>query len=51
MVSSLVTVRGWGGGKPNARAALLASHMTQWNNPAMIIGDRLREKREEKKLS
>jgi transcriptional regulator with XRE-family HTH domain len=25
--------------------------MAQWNNPAMIIGDRLREMREEKKLS
>lgn len=25
--------------------------MAQWNNPAMIIGDRLRELREEKKLS
>jgi len=25
--------------------------MPGWNNPAMIIGDRLREMREEKKLS
>jgi transcriptional regulator with XRE-family HTH domain len=25
--------------------------MAQWNNPVMIIGDRLREMREEKKLS
>jgi len=25
--------------------------MAQWNNPAIIIGDRLREMREEKKLS
>ena len=31
--------------------ALLAFHTPQWNNPAMIIGDRLREMREEKKLS
>src|SRR5258707_13608153 len=30
---------------------LLALHRPQWNNPAMIIGDRLRELREEKKLS
>jgi transcriptional regulator with XRE-family HTH domain len=29
----------------------LALHMARWNNPAMIIGDRLREMREEKKLS
>jgi transcriptional regulator with XRE-family HTH domain len=32
-------------------ARLLALHMSQWNNPAMIIGDRLRALREEKKLS
>jgi transcriptional regulator with XRE-family HTH domain len=32
-------------------ARLLALHMSQWNNPAMIIGDRLRTLREEKKLS
>ena len=33
------------------RRRLLALHRPQWNNPAMIIGDRLRELREEKKLS
>src|SRR5712675_930907 len=51
MVSLLCDGPTWRGGKPNARAALLASHITQWNNPAMIIGDRLREMREGKKLS
>jgi transcriptional regulator with XRE-family HTH domain len=30
---------------------LLAFYARQWNNPAMIIGDRLRELREQKKLS
>jgi transcriptional regulator with XRE-family HTH domain len=30
---------------------LLAFSTPRWNNPAMIIGDRLREMREEKKLS
>jgi transcriptional regulator with XRE-family HTH domain len=30
---------------------LLALHPAKWNNPAMIIGDRLRALREEKKLS
>jgi transcriptional regulator with XRE-family HTH domain len=30
---------------------VLAFSMAEWNNPAMIIGDRLRELREEKKLS
>jgi len=30
---------------------LLAFQSPQWNNPAMLIGDRLRELREEKKLS
>jgi transcriptional regulator with XRE-family HTH domain len=29
----------------------LALHPPRWNNPVMIIGDRLREMREEKKLS
>jgi transcriptional regulator with XRE-family HTH domain len=33
------------------RLPLLALHRPQWNNPAMIIGDRLRALREEKKLS
>ena len=33
------------------RRRLLALHRPQWNNPAMIIGDRLRALREEKKLS
>src|SRR5258706_94413 len=35
----------------NVRLPLVALHTPQWNNPAMIIGDRLRELREEKKLS
>jgi transcriptional regulator with XRE-family HTH domain len=30
---------------------LLAFHVSQWNNPRMIIGDRLREMREAKQLS
>jgi transcriptional regulator with XRE-family HTH domain len=30
---------------------LLAQNLSQWNTPAVIIGDRLRELREEKKLS
>jgi len=34
-----------------ARQYMLALHLPQWNNPAMIIGDRLRELRDEKKLS
>jgi transcriptional regulator with XRE-family HTH domain len=31
--------------------AVLAFQMSQWNNPGMIIGDRLREMREAKQLS
>ncbi len=34
-----------------ARRRLLAFHVSRWNNPGMIIGDRLRALREEKKLS
>jgi len=36
---------------PHAFKGSLALLETRWNNPAMIIGDRLREMREEKKLS
>jgi len=36
--------------QPN-RTPYLALHGPQWNNPAMIIGNRLRALREEKKLS
>jgi transcriptional regulator with XRE-family HTH domain len=36
---------------PVGEGRLLAFHVSQWNNPAMIIGDRLRALREEKKLS
>jgi transcriptional regulator with XRE-family HTH domain len=34
-----------------AEKCVVASNLPQWNNPAMIIGDRLRALREEKKLS
>ncbi len=34
-----------------AEKCVVASDLPQWNNPAMIIGDRLRALREEKKLS
>src|SRR5712664_3127686 len=40
------------GGAPIRRSGrLLALCLPQWNNPGMIIGDRLRALREEKKLS
>jgi transcriptional regulator with XRE-family HTH domain len=34
-----------------AEKCVVASDLPQWNNPGMIIGDRLRELREAKKLS
>jgi transcriptional regulator with XRE-family HTH domain len=37
--------------RPLMPLLLLAFHTRQWNNPAMIIGDRLRVLREQKKLS
>jgi transcriptional regulator with XRE-family HTH domain len=33
------------------RVTLLAFHSTFWNNPGMVIGDRLRELREQKEFS
>jgi transcriptional regulator with XRE-family HTH domain len=44
---------GWGreGGSPLSPASFLAFHSSFWNNSGMVIGDRLRELREQKNLS